>query len=63
MAKIENPPLQQGSADGRRDYWMQQYAAAFMSGDRRSAAVALQFAGQYNRTVIVANPKPKQQLG
>jgi hypothetical protein len=28
-------------------FWLQQYAAAFTSGDKRAAAVALQFARQH----------------
>ena len=54
---------QAGATDGRRDFWLQQYATAFTSGDKRAAAVALQFAQQYNRPVIVATPKDKQQRG
>ena len=52
-------------ADARRDFWLQQYATAFTTGDKRAAAVALQFAQQYNRKAIVATPKPKnsEQLG
>ena len=52
---------QQGSQDGRRDYWLQQYATAFTNGDKRGAAVALQFVRQYNR--VVARAEPKKQLG
>lgn len=48
-------------ADPRRDFWLQQYATAFTSGDKRAAAVALQFAQQYSRPVIVARPKQTQQ--
>ena len=50
-------------ADARRDFWMQQYATAFTVGDKRAAAVALQFAQQYNRKAIVAKPKGSDQLG
>ena len=42
---------------------MQQYATAFTVGDKRAAAVALQFAQQYNRKAVVARPKPSGQLG
>jgi len=52
---------QAGSADPRRDFWLQQYATAFTTGDKRAAAVALQFAQQYSRPVSVATPKAKQQ--
>ena len=52
-----------GSADPRRDFWLQQYATAFTTGDKRAAAVALQFAQQYNRPAIVATHKQQQQLG
>ena len=48
-------------ADPRRVFWLQQYATAFTSGDKRAAAVALQFAQQYSRTVIVARAKQAQQ--
>ena len=50
-------------ADARRDFWLQQYATAFTVGDKRAAAVALQFAQQYNRKAIVAKPKANEQLG
>ena len=40
---------------------MQQYATAFTAGDKRAAALALQFAQQYSRPVIVAKPKATQQ--
>ena len=51
-------------ADARRDFWLQQYATAFTTGDKRAAAVALQFAQQCNRRAIVATPKKKnEQLG
>jgi hypothetical protein len=53
--------VQAGSADPRRDFWMQQYATAFTTGDKRAAAVALQFAQQYSRFVITAKPKSTQQ--
>jgi hypothetical protein len=56
--------VQAGSMDARRDFWLQQYATAFTTGDKRAAAVALQFAQQYNRPAIVATPKQdKQQQG
>lgn len=56
--------VQAGAVDSRRDFWLQQYATAFTSGDKRAAAVALQFAQQYNRPAIVARPKQeKQQRG
>ena len=48
-------------ADPRRDFWLQQYATAFTSGDKRAAALALQFAQQYSRPVIVASRKQTQQ--
>jgi hypothetical protein len=48
-------------ADARRDFWMQQYATAFNVGDRRAAAVALQFAQQYNRRALVATPKKNNE--
>jgi hypothetical protein len=54
---------QNAQADARRDFWMQQYATAFTTGDKRAAAVALQFAQQYNRPAIVAKPKKNVQLG
>jgi hypothetical protein len=54
---------QAGVPDARRDFWLRQYATAFTSGDKRAAAVALQFAQQYNRPVIVATPKDTQQRG
>ena len=57
----EEKNLQVGSTDARRDFWLQQYATAFTSGDKRAAAVALQFAQQYNRTVIAATPKTQQK--
>jgi hypothetical protein len=41
-------------ADSRRQFWLQQYATAFSTGDKRAAAVALQFAQQYNKRVITA---------
>ena len=47
--------------DARRQFWLQQYATAFTVGDKRAAALALQFAQKYNKTVITA--KPKQQMG
>lgn len=50
-------------ADARRDFWMQQYATAFNTGDKRAAAVALQFARQYNRRALIAKPKKSEQLG
>ena len=50
-------------ADARRDFWLQQYATAFTVGDKRAAAVALQFAQQYNRKAVVAKPKTNEQLG
>lgn len=53
--------LKVGSTDARRDFWLQQYATAFTSGDKRAAAVALQFAQQYNHTVIVSTPKTQQK--
>ena len=49
-------------ADARRDFWLQQYATAFTVGDKRAAAVALQFAQQYNRRAIVAKPTSNEQL-
>ena len=59
----EKNNIQAGAADPRRDFWLQQYATAYTSGDKRAAAVALQFAQQYNRPVLVATPKHKQQRG
>ena len=53
--------IQAGSQDGRRDYWLQQYATAFTNGDKRAAAVALQFVRQYNR--VVARAEPNKQFG
>jgi hypothetical protein len=50
-------------ADARREFWLQQYATAFTTGDKRAAAVALQFAQQYNRKAIVAKAKNNEQLG
>ena len=51
-------------ADARRDFWLQQYATAFTVGDKRAAALALQFAQQYNRKAIVATPRQQnEQLG
>jgi hypothetical protein len=51
-------------ADARRDFWLQQYATAFTTGDKRAAAVALQFAQQCNRRAIVATPRKKNdQVG
>ena len=50
-------------ADARRDFWLQQYATAFTVGDKRAAAVALQFAQQYNRKAVVAKRKANGQLG
>ena len=50
-------------ADARRDFWLQQYATAFTVGDKRAAALALQFAQQYNRKAVVAKPKTNEQLG
>ncbi|HEX2830924.1 MAG TPA: hypothetical protein VHP37_31610 [Burkholderiales bacterium] len=44
-------------ADARRQFWLQQYATAFTVGDKRAAAVALQFAQQYNKSVITAKRK------
>jgi hypothetical protein len=35
--------LQPVPQDPRRAFWLQQYASAYVSGDKRSAAVALQF--------------------
>jgi hypothetical protein len=46
--------------DGRGAYWLQQYAAAFASGDKRAAAVALQFARQQNSVLVQPDDKPKQ---
>jgi hypothetical protein len=46
--------------DARRDFWLQQYATAYVNRDKRGAAVALQFVQQYNRTAIRAQPKPQQ---
>jgi hypothetical protein len=51
---------QAGGRDARRDFWLQQYAAAFSTGDKRGAAVALQFARQCNRVVARAEPKAEQ---
>lgn len=59
--KKDSSNMQPGAADGRREYWLQQYAAAFTSGDKRSAAVALQFARQYDTVVLRAEPTKKQQ--
>ena len=50
-----------GATDARRVFWLQQYATAFTSGDKRAAAVALQFAQAYNRPAIVATRKQEQQ--
>ena len=50
-------------ADARREFWLQQYATAFTTGDKRAAAVALQFAQRYNRRALVAKPKVNEQLG
>ena len=58
MSKKESTTVQ---ADARRQFWLQQYATAFNVGDKRAAAVALQFAQQYNKTVITANPKSEPQ--
>jgi hypothetical protein len=55
----KNPQV--GATNPHRDFWLQQYATAFTSGDKRAAAVALQFAQQYNKPVIVATPKDEQQ--
>jgi hypothetical protein len=46
--------------DGRGAYWLQQYAAAFTSGDKRAAAVALRFAREHNAVLVRAEDKPKQ---
>ena len=54
--------LNNAQADARRDFWLQQYATAFSAGDKRAAAVALQFAQQYNRKAIVATPMKNEQL-
>jgi hypothetical protein len=48
-------------ADARRQFWLQQYATAFTTGDKRAAALALQFAQQYNKTVITAKRKSEPQ--
>ena len=48
-------------ADARRDYWLQQYATAFTGGDKRAAAIALQFAQQHNRRAIVATPRKNSE--
>ncbi|HUP96180.1 MAG TPA: hypothetical protein VM164_14840 [Burkholderiales bacterium] len=61
MAENTSSNIQAGSQDGRRDYWLQQYATAFTNGDKRAAAVALQFVRQYNS--VVARAEPNKQLG
>jgi hypothetical protein len=59
--KTPTATYKQWSQDGRREYWLQQYATAFTNGDKRAAAVALQFARHYNR--VVARAEPVKQLG
>jgi hypothetical protein len=46
--------------DSRGAYWLQQYAAAFMTGNRRAAAVALQFAREHNSVLVRPDDGPKQ---
>ena len=52
--------MHDGDTDALRQFWLQQYATAFTTGDKRAAAVALQFAQQYNQRVMTAVPKRKQ---
>lgn len=54
MSQKESTAVQ---SDARRQFWLQQYATAFTVGDKRAAAVALQFAQQYNKTVITARKR------
>ena len=54
--------LNNAQGDARRQFWLQQYATAYTVGDRRAAAVALQFAQQYNKRVITAR-REAQQVG
>ena len=58
MSEKESTNVQ---SDARRQFWLQQYATAFNVGDKRAAAVALQFAQQYNKTVITAKRKSEPQ--
>jgi hypothetical protein len=43
MTGTEKSRTEQKPADPRRAFWLQQYATAYASGDKRSAAMALQF--------------------
>ncbi len=43
----------------RRDYWLQQYAAAYAERDKRAAAIALQFAQE--RKSAPAKPDDQQK--
>ena len=63
MANNDNMNLQADSPEAIRQFWLQQYATAFTNRDKRAAAVALKFAEQYNRRVLVAKPKQNQQQG
>jgi hypothetical protein len=60
---VSNQPkdLEARSRDARRVFWLQQYATAFTTGDKRTAALALHFAQRYKGRSIVATPKQEQQ--
>jgi hypothetical protein len=60
MTDRANNKSEEQFSDAREAFWLQQYAAALTSGNRRSAAVALQFARQHNRVVMRAQQKDKQ---
>jgi hypothetical protein len=43
----------------RRDYWLQQYAAAYAERDKRAAAIALQFAQENKATASKSEGQQK----